>query len=145
MEKIYCCVIDQSTKKIIAANIEVAAKFILRLRGLLGRKTLSPGEGMLLWPCHSIHCFGMRFSIDVVFLDHQYRVTNIKNNLTPLSMASDKQAKGVLELVAGEIKKHGIKVGDQFIICFEGNPDYHGEFPEKEKCGHGRPHSNLSV
>lgn len=118
MEKIYCRVFDQSTKKIIAANIEVAAKFFPRLRGLLGRKTLLPGEGMLLWPCTSIHCLGMKFPIDVVFVDHQTRVTSVRECMFPCSMASDRKAHCVLELCAGEIKKHGIEVGDQLLIYF---------------------------
>lgn len=117
-DKQFCWVINHENKRIIASNIEVAGSFFPRLRGLLGRKTLSAGEGMLLWPCNAIHCLGMRFPLDAIFLDQQYRVTSIKENLTPYSLASDRQASGVLELRAGESRKHGLRVGDQLIICF---------------------------
>lgn len=118
MKKICCCVSKLSNKEIIAANVEVADKFIPRLRGLLGRKNLLPGEGMLLSPCNSIHCWGMQFPIDVVFLDSHARVTSIREYLYPCSMASDKKAHCVLELCAGEIKKHRIEVGNQLLLDF---------------------------
>jgi uncharacterized membrane protein (UPF0127 family) len=134
-DKQFCRVINHENKRIIASNIEVAGSFFPRMRGLLGRKTLSAGEGMLLWPCNAIHCFGMRFPIDAIFLEHQYRVTHIKENLTPYSLASDRQASGVLELKAGESRKHGLKVGDQLIICFAAGAVPDKEARDKEKCG----------
>ncbi|NLV21717.1 MAG: DUF192 domain-containing protein [Syntrophomonadaceae bacterium] len=117
MKKLYCRVSNQSNK-MIAANIEVAGSFLPRLRGLLGKKTLSPGEGMLLRPCNSIHCLGMRFPIDVIFMDRHTRVTRIREYMYPCSLASDHKAHCVLELCAGEIKKHGIEVGDQLRLYF---------------------------
>ena len=49
-------------------QVTVARSFWARLRGLLGRKSLTVGEALLLSPCHGIHTWGMRFAIDVVFL-----------------------------------------------------------------------------
>jgi uncharacterized membrane protein (UPF0127 family) len=91
------------------------------MRGLLGRKNLKAGEGLLLWPCSSIHCFGMHFPIDVIFLDRQTRVISLRENLTPGSRASYRQARCVLELRAGEVKKHHINIGDQLMINFQTN------------------------
>jgi len=48
-----------------------------RARGLLGRSDLPPHEGLLLERCRSIHTFGMRFSIDVVLLDRDFRVIDV--------------------------------------------------------------------
>lgn len=118
-KKIYCSIANHNNKKTIASSVEVARSFFPRLRGLLGRDELLAGEGMLLWPCQSIHCFGMHFPIDVVFMDNLCRVTSIRENMYPFKTASDRKARCVLELCAGEIKKHGIKVGDQLIICFK--------------------------
>jgi uncharacterized membrane protein (UPF0127 family) len=101
----------------------VARSFFSRLRGLQGREELPAGEGMLLWPCKSIHCFGMQFPIDVVFMDNFCRVTSVREYMYPSSKASDHQARCVLELCAGEIRKHGIKTGDQLIICFNSMSD----------------------
>ena len=117
-KSIYCSITNQSDKRLIATEIEVARSFFRRLRGLLGRDSLQEGEGILLWPCSSIHCIGMHFPIDVIFLDRHSRVISIREYMYPCSTASHKKARCVLELSAGEIKKHGIKVGDQLLICF---------------------------
>ncbi len=117
-KKIYCSIANHSNKTIIASSVEVAKSFFLRMRGLLGRDELLAGEGMLLWPCQSIHCFGMHFPIDVVFMDNLCRVTSLRENMYPFATASDRKARIVLELCAGEIKKHGIEVGDQLLIYF---------------------------
>ena len=54
-----------------------------RTRGLLGRDGLPPGEFMLLDPCGSIHTFGMRFAIDVLFLDRDNRVVRVAPDVAP--------------------------------------------------------------
>ncbi len=56
----------------------VAERLRERLRGLLGRETLAPGELLLLERCRMIHTFGMRFAIDVVFLDRAWRVVGLR-------------------------------------------------------------------
>ena len=50
-------------------RIHVARSFLQRARGLLGRAPLAADEALLIRPCSSIHTFGMRFAIDVVFID----------------------------------------------------------------------------
>ena len=42
-----------------------------RMRGLLGRRGLESGEGLLLRPTGSVHTFFMRFPIDAVFLSRE--------------------------------------------------------------------------
>jgi uncharacterized membrane protein (UPF0127 family) len=51
--------------------------------GLLNRKALAQGEGLLLDRCYGIHTFGMRFPIDVVFLDKELRVMRAVPALPP--------------------------------------------------------------
>lgn len=53
---------------LIADKVLVADRYSKRLRGLLGKKQLEPGEGLLLTKCSSVHCFFMKFPIDVVYL-----------------------------------------------------------------------------
>jgi len=114
-----CMVLRGEKNRIIGNRIEVASGFWSRLRGLLGRKSLDEGEGLLLSPCSSIHCFGMRFSIDAIFLDKQYQVVDISPDMKPGSMASHRQARYVLELKAGEAKRHKIEIGEQLHFTFE--------------------------
>ena len=118
-KKLYCQVYHADVRELIAERIEVAQGFFTRLRGLLGKKVINEGEGLLLSPCSSIHCFGMRFPIDAIFVDKQYRVVDIYPNMKPGSMASHRQARYVLELKAGEAKRHKIEIGEQLNITFE--------------------------
>ena len=73
----------------------------LRLRGLLGRRALEPGDGLLLKPSNSIHMFFMRFAIDAVFLDADLRVVKVVRGLRPWRLAAARGAKVVVELAAG--------------------------------------------
>jgi uncharacterized membrane protein (UPF0127 family)/CheY-like chemotaxis protein len=83
------------------------------MRGLLGRGSLPPGEGITLRPAWSIHTAFMRFPIDVVFLDHDLVVLRIDAAVRPFRTASQRGAREVVELAAGECAKRGLTVGDR--------------------------------
>jgi hypothetical protein len=83
------------------------------MRGLLGRNSLSRGQGMLIRPTWSVHTGFMRFTIDVVFLDRELRVLKIKQQLRPWRMASRWRAHSALELPAGECARLRLQVGDR--------------------------------
>lgn len=119
MPKKYCQFYHDDARGLISNKIEVARGFFSRLRGLLGRKGLDKDEGLLLVPCSSIHCFGMRFSIDAIFLDKHYRVVAIHADMKPGTMASHRNARYVLELKAGEAKRHNIDTGEQLNVIFK--------------------------
>ncbi len=55
-----------------------------RMRGLLARAPLGVGEGLLIAPCNGIHTVGMRYAIDVVFIDRDGRVLRVTRALPPL-------------------------------------------------------------
>jgi uncharacterized membrane protein (UPF0127 family) len=82
-----------------------------RLRGLLGRRTLPRGEGLLLRPAPSIHTCFMRFPVDVVFVDAQLRVLRVVERLAPWRVAGCRGAHGAIELAAGEASARGLSVG----------------------------------
>jgi uncharacterized membrane protein (UPF0127 family) len=90
----------------------VAERPWTRVRGLLGREGLDPGEGMLLRPAGSVHTAFMRFAIDVVFLDKELRVLKVAEDVRPWRAVSCRGAKAVLELPAGECARLGVGVGD---------------------------------
>ena len=119
IKKLYCQVFHADAKELIAGRIEVARGFFSRLRGLLGRKSLEEGEGLLLWPCSSVHCFGMQFPIDVIFLDSQFRVAAIHPDMQPGSVVSQRQARYVLELKSGAAERQKIEIGEQLSVMFE--------------------------
>lgn len=84
-----------------------------RMKGLLGRRGLDAGEGLLIRPTGSIHMFFMRFAIDAVFLDRELRVLKIVPDLKPWRVAAKRGAKQVLELGAGEAARRGLEAGQQ--------------------------------
>jgi uncharacterized membrane protein (UPF0127 family) len=86
-----------------------------RLRGLLGRSELRPGEGLLLRPASAIHTCFMRFPIDAVFLDRDWRVLGVSGDVRPWRAASRRGAKAVLELPAGESARRGLEPGDLLV------------------------------
>ena len=91
----------------------LADGFLSRLRGLLGRRTLERGEGLLLSPSSSVHTFFMRFPIDVVFLDRSLQVVGVSADVRPWRLAGRRGARHALELPAGEARARGILVGER--------------------------------
>ena len=91
----------------------IANGVFTRLRGLLGRKDLPRGEGLLIKPTWSIHTGFMRFAIDAVFLDEELKVLDVRREIKPWRAAARFRAKSVLELAAGECERVGIRLGDR--------------------------------
>ena len=88
-----------------------------RLRGLIGRSGLAPGEGLLIVPCNSIHMFFMRFAIDVLYVDRAHQVVGLHHALAPWRVGRMyRQAHFVVELPAGTLRATGTEVGDQIQV-----------------------------
>ena len=71
------------TVEICGVWAEVAETFAERAKGLIGRRGLPPGRGLLILKCNCIHTFFMRFAIDATFLDRENRVVRIVRNIRP--------------------------------------------------------------
>jgi uncharacterized protein len=97
--------------QVVCERCSVADNSLTRLRGLLGRRSLEPGEGLLLRPAGSIHMFFMRFPIDAVFLSREGEVLKVSANVRPWRTAAARGAKVVIELPAGEADRRGIQAG----------------------------------
>ena len=100
---------------VVCDRCVVAASPFSRMKGLLGRSELRSGEGLLLRPASAIHTFFMRFPIDAVFLDREWRVVGIADEVAPWRTAARKGAKAVLELPAGESARRGLRPGDLLV------------------------------
>ncbi len=79
-----------------------------RMRGLLWRPKLAQGQGLLIAPCNSVHTIGMRYAIDVVFLNREGRVLKVFPAVKPLRFAAARGARQVIELAAGEAARLGL-------------------------------------
>lgn len=99
--------------RIVCERVYVADRAHRRMRGLLGRKYLRQGEGMVLRPGWSIHTAFMRFPIDAIFLDADQVVIRIEHEVGPWRTVSCRGAREVVELAAGESRRRGIEVGDR--------------------------------
>ncbi len=101
----------------IADNVVSACSVLKRMKGLLGRKEMAVGEAMLIAPCKGIHTIGMRFAIDVLFLDSSRCVVGIRRRLLPNRITPVfRKAACVLELPAGALEVSPVDLGDQIAI-----------------------------
>src|SRR5580765_4581995 len=97
---------------VICGRCEVADTAFTRMRGLLGRRVLPPGQGLFIEPAWSVHTWFMRFPIDVVFLDRDLCVLRIAESVRPWRIAGKRGARAALELAAGTAERAGLAVGD---------------------------------
>ena len=99
---------------VLGDRVEVADTFWSRFRGLLGRKGLDSGGGLLIVPSKGVHMFGMRFPIDVLLLDDERRVVATYPELRPWRMSGvHRDARYALELPAGTVEETGTSEGDE--------------------------------
>ena len=106
----------------LADCVEVADRGAKRRKGLLGREKLSAGEGLWIVPCESVHTFGMRFPIDLVYLDRDKRVKKVTNDVHPWRMSACLSAHSVVELASGSIRKSQTQPGDRLEFSLASMP-----------------------
>lgn len=113
-------VFNVTRSAIICEHCGVADNIFTRVRGLLGKSTLPEDEGLLISPCPSIHMFGMKFSLDVLFLTRENVVTDFVENIAPgkyyVAKTQHGKAHSALELPVGTIARTSTHRGDQLLI-----------------------------
>lgn len=110
-------VLNVSKNTILGEKISHADNFFSRSLGLIPRKSLSVGEGLIINPCNSIHMFFMKFPIDVLFIDKNNVVVYAVENIRPWRISRVVwNAKYVVELPALTIRKTVTKIGDKLAI-----------------------------
>lgn len=119
-------VCNATRSSLVVQELSLALSPWRRLRGLLGLRELRPGQGLLL-PCNGVHTLFMTFAIDVLFLDDEGRVVELRAVLppwraTPLFGA----ALAALELPAGQAATTGTTRGDRLIFEPAGEPTCSG-------------------
>jgi len=102
---------------IISRRIYQAKTFTKRLVGLMFRSSLDKEEGLYLSDCRAIHTSFMRFNIDVVFVDRNFRVVRIIENMKPWRATLPVlKASGVIELPGGMVERESLKEGDVILL-----------------------------
>lgn len=112
--------VNMTRYALLGDKVETARSPRERTKGLLGTEKLPRGGGLWIIPCRSVHSFGMRYEIDILFLDRQGRVVGMyqwfrRNRLSRIFWS----ARGVLELSAGTIDRTSTAVGDE--VVFQAN------------------------
>jgi uncharacterized membrane protein (UPF0127 family) len=79
----------------------------------LKHTSLPEGEGLWIVPCEGVHTFGMKFTIDVIYLNKKRVVLKLRPNMVKRRISFCLSAHSVVELPAGTIEKTGTQVGDQ--------------------------------
>ncbi len=98
----------------LIAHLDVAVTPLARMRGLLGCRGLAPGHGLQLSPCRSIHTCGMRFTIDVIFLDRDQTVLRIARAVKPFRFRhGGRGAHSVIEVASGWLSGQALRPGDR--------------------------------
>ena len=110
-------VINITKKTWLATKVRKADNFITRLVGLLKRTHLGPEEALWLMPSKGIHTIGMKFPIDVVFLDKNCVILAMVSGMMPYRISGvHLRGFSVMELPSGTIKKSHTEVGDRLEI-----------------------------
>ncbi|RQD76267.1 MAG: DUF192 domain-containing protein [Candidatus Syntrophonatronum acetioxidans] len=100
--------------RVLLQEVEIADSFLLRLKGLLGRKGVSPGKGIIIKPCNAVHTLGMSFPIDVVFVDKEDHICRLIEGMLPNRFSPVvKEALYVVEGPAGFGGQAGAQEGDK--------------------------------
>jgi uncharacterized membrane protein (UPF0127 family) len=108
---------NERTRQPVATTVEIAATRRTRRRGLLGRDRLDEASAMLLAPCTAVHTAGMRFAIDVVFVDRQGYAVKVVRDLRPWRIALASGARAVIEMAAGSLRWGQVMLGDRLYLA----------------------------
>jgi uncharacterized protein len=109
--------IDRTSGNELAPNLALANTLFARFKGLLGTSALPAGAGLWIKPCKGVHTFGMKFPIDVLFLDKEKRVVGLAKTLPPNRISRlYARASSVIELPAGTIDAAGSCIGNEVMI-----------------------------
>ena len=110
--------VENVTKRhLLAEQAELADHPWRRLKGLLGRAGLRPGEALVLRPCQGVHTWFMTFPIDVLYVDAHSVVRRILADMPPNRFGPMVwRANSVIELPAGSVRASGTEVGDRLAI-----------------------------
>ena len=104
---------NESRDVLLAERLALADTLWKRVRGLLGTREWPEGNALLISPCNSVHMFGMKYCLDVLYLDRQNMVLEAVDSLAPGRLKLCRGAKCVVELPEGTLRRTGTRRGDR--------------------------------
>jgi uncharacterized membrane protein (UPF0127 family) len=110
-------VLNLTRNTVLGDMVGVAETSLSRMVGLLRHSKLEKGGGLLIIPSQGVHTIGMRFPIDVLFVDRNWRVLYLRPAMEPYRVSSIRwRARSVIELPAGVIAETMTSVGDELQV-----------------------------
>jgi len=109
----------------LATALAVADTHWTRLRGLLGLTAddFRNGSGLWIVPCHGVHTLGMKFPIDVIYLDGSMTVIDVQPEVRPWRFTPiRRQAASVLELPCHKTAETKTAIGDRIEVTLTPSP-----------------------
>ncbi|MDQ1911070.1 DUF192 domain-containing protein [Paenibacillus sp. GD4] len=104
--------VNRDTGELLAGQVRMAHTFMQRLIGLMFTKTLEPGTGLHLQPCRQVHTFGMKYAIDVLYLNAEGRIIAMDQAMTPGKVGRlYPDAVSAVELPAGWLGQTQTRIG----------------------------------
>jgi uncharacterized protein len=104
---------NMSRGTILGERIRLAESALSGIVGLLGERKLTPGDGLLIVPSQGVHTLGMQFPIDVLILDNDWKILDIRKRMRPFLITRIYfKAAGVLELPPGTVEDSSTCIGD---------------------------------
>ena len=105
--------VNLTRNTVLADRAAVAETPFSRRRGLMGTESLPDGQGLVIIPCRHVHTLGMKYAIDIVFVDASWTVRRVVHNLKPGRLSPlILKGRAVLELPAGKMEETGTERGD---------------------------------
>ena len=108
-------VVNRTQGRVLAERAELANNYWTRFMGLMGRRELPSGTGLVLQPGGGIHMWFMRIPLDVLHVDKHDRVTHLLRGIKPWRFGPlFVGTKWAIELPVGAA--NGTQIGDQIDI-----------------------------
>ena len=110
-------IINETRDQVVADRAQTARSYFHRMIGLMGKKSLDQGDGLIIDPCSSVHTHWMRFAIDVIYVNNDHAIVGIDHDLHPWHIGHFyRKVQYVVELPAGKAHETGTQVGDRLIL-----------------------------
>ena len=118
-------IVNLTRETVLAESAEVADHGAARNKGLLGRDGLPVGGGLWIVPCEAVHTFGMRFAIDLVYIDRNKIVKKVRSGVAPWRLSGCLSAHSIIELPAGVVASSQTCPGDRLLFSSGEMPPAH--------------------
>lgn len=106
---------DETGAACLVPAVRLAALWWERAAGLLVLPPLKRGEGLLIDSCRAVHTIGMRYPIDIIFVDSEWSIVRVVNQLPTFRFRAARAACRTLEMLSGEATRLGFSAGQRLM------------------------------